>query len=156
MDNKSETKEVIAMSISGITIALYFLFLFFGSLDMPLASAALTYVALILCALGIALFTLSFVTLRRHGTKSLIDTGIYGVVRHPMYLSGMLFYLAMICFLPHWIIAVNAIVGVVSVYWTMILGEQRNLEKFGDIYRRYMQSVPRANLLAGLIRKLRR
>jgi protein-S-isoprenylcysteine O-methyltransferase Ste14 len=151
-----KSKDVIAMSICGITIALYFLFLFFGSLDMPFASDALTVLALILCACGLLLFVLSIVTLRRHGTQDLIDTGIYGVVRHPMYLSGIFFYLAMVCFLPHWIIAVNAIVGTASVYWTMILGEQGNLEKFGEGYQRYMQSVPRANLLAGVIRQLRR
>jgi protein-S-isoprenylcysteine O-methyltransferase Ste14 len=38
----------------------------------------------------------------------------------------------------------------------MILGERRNLEKFRETYERYMQSVPRMNILAGLIRQLRR
>jgi protein-S-isoprenylcysteine O-methyltransferase Ste14 len=156
MNYGRQTQEVIAMSISGITVALYFLFLFFGSLSTSLASDALTYLALILCAFGIVLFVLSIITLRRRGTKELTDQGIYGVVRHPMYLSGMFFYLAMICFLPHWIIAANAIMGMASVYWTMILGEQRNLEKFGETYERYMQSVPRMNILAGLMRQLRR
>jgi protein-S-isoprenylcysteine O-methyltransferase Ste14 len=156
MNYGRQTQEVIAMSISSITVTLYFLFLFFGSLSTPLASDALAYLALILCAFGIMLFTLSITTLRRRGTKKLIDKGIYGVVRHPMYLSGMFFYLAMICFLPHWAIAANAIVGVASVYWTMILGERRNLEKFRETYERYMQSVPRMNILAGLIRQLRR
>jgi protein-S-isoprenylcysteine O-methyltransferase Ste14 len=104
---------------------------------------------------GIALFALSLVTLRRHGTESLVDSGVYGIMRHPMYLSGMLFYLGMVCFVPHWIIVVNSIVGIASVYWTMILGEERNLKKFGNAYERYMQSVPRTNFLVGLVRHLR-
>ena len=156
MNLRQQTQEMIAMSISGITLVLYFILLFFGSLSTSLASDALTCLALVLFALAIVLLTLSISTLRRHGTESLIDSGIYGMVRHPMYLSGMFFYLSMICFLPHWAIAANAIVGVASVYWTMILGEQSNLEKFGETYERYMQSVPRVNILAGLMRQLRR
>ena len=156
MNDRRQNQEVIAMSISGITIALYFLFLFFGSLSTSLASDALTYLALLLCAVGTVLLALSIVTLRRHGTDSLIDNGIYGVVRHPMYLSAMFFYLAMICFIPHWVIAANSVVGLASVYWTMIMGERGNLEKFGEVYERYMQSVPRVNIVAGLMRQLRR
>ena len=155
MEHNTRLSEAIAMALSGITIVLYFLLLFFGSLDVPLASATLTFAALILCGCGIAFFALSLITLRQHGTESLIDYGVYGIVRHPMYVSGMLFYLAMVCFVPHWAIAVNSMVGIASVYWTMLLGEKRNLEKFGDVYKRYMQSVPRANFLLGLIRRLR-
>ena len=156
MNLRQQTQETIAMSISGITIVLYFLLLFFGSLSTSLASDALTCLAFVLFAIGIVLFILSIVTLRRHGTQNLIDYGIYGVVRHPMYLSGMFFYFSMIGFLPHWAIAANAIVGVASVYWSMILGEQRNVEKFGETYQHYMHSVPRVNILAGLMRQLRR
>jgi protein-S-isoprenylcysteine O-methyltransferase Ste14 len=31
--------------------------------------------------------------------------------------------------------------------------EQSNIEKFGDAYKRYMQVVPRANFLLGIIRQ---
>jgi protein-S-isoprenylcysteine O-methyltransferase Ste14 len=33
--------------------------------------------------------------------------------------------------------------------------EQMSIEKFGDDYKRYMQKVPRMNLLVGVIRLLR-
>jgi protein-S-isoprenylcysteine O-methyltransferase Ste14 len=34
--------------------------------------------------------------------------------------------------------------------------DQRLIEKFGDDYKRYMQSVPRMNFLVGVIRLVRR
>jgi len=33
-------------------------------------------------------------------------------------------------------------------------GELQNIVKFGDAYRRYMEAVPRINLLIGLLRLL--
>jgi protein-S-isoprenylcysteine O-methyltransferase Ste14 len=32
--------------------------------------------------------------------------------------------------------------------------EKRSIEKFGDAYRRYMQKVPRINLIAGITKQI--
>jgi protein-S-isoprenylcysteine O-methyltransferase Ste14 len=85
-----------------------------------------------------------------------VDSGIYAVVRHPMYLGLILVLLATILISQHWLTALF------SVPWILLLcnavrGEdKRNSEKFGDDYKRYMQSVPRMNLPVGLIRLLLR
>jgi protein-S-isoprenylcysteine O-methyltransferase Ste14 len=150
---KRETKETILMIVAGATVALYFVLLLIPNLEVPLASDGLTLAGWILLGCGVVLVVLSIVTLRWRGRESLIDAGIYGVVRHPMYLGGMFLYFAMICFVPHWAVAINSVVGMASVYWIMILGEQRNIEKFGDAYKHYMQTVPRVNLVAGIMRR---
>jgi protein-S-isoprenylcysteine O-methyltransferase Ste14 len=69
-----------------------------------------------------------------------------------MYLGAMFLFLAMAFFLPHWIMATLSVVNVMILYGFMLAEEKGNLEKFGDAYARYMQSVPRLNLLAGCIR----
>ncbi len=84
-----------------------------------------------------------------------VDTGLYGIVRHPQYLGCMSMMLASILVSQHWL---SAIVGVPMALWlyTEIPKEEKGLIiRFGDDYRRYMERVPRLNLIVGLIRLLR-
>ena len=46
--------------------------------------------------------------------------------------------------------------GSALFYKDVLREEQMCIEKFGDDYKRYMQKVPRMNLLLGVIRLLRR
>ncbi len=56
--------------------------------------------------------------------------------------------------IPHWIVLLISFVNTAIVYWFILLGERSNITKFGDSYQRYMEAVPRVNLLAGLLRIL--
>ncbi|MDH7486146.1 MAG: isoprenylcysteine carboxylmethyltransferase family protein [Anaerolineae bacterium] len=90
-------------------------------------------------------------------TTALVDSGVYAVVRHPQYLSFMLLSLFLILVAQHWLIAVIGIAAMALVYTGIVpQADRANIEKFGDEYRRYMQRVPGINLLAGVIRRLRR
>jgi protein-S-isoprenylcysteine O-methyltransferase Ste14 len=71
-----------------------------------------------------------------------------------MYLGAMLLFLSWIFFVPHWIIVLISSVNIAIVYGFILQGERQNITRFGDTYRRYMESVPRINLLAGLVRRL--
>jgi protein-S-isoprenylcysteine O-methyltransferase Ste14 len=79
--------------------------------------------------------------------KELVTTGVYGIVRHPMYLAGIIIF----TFNPN--ITVNGITITVlaDLYFLfgMFIEERRFLRIFGDQYREYMRRVPR------LIPKLR-
>ena len=89
-------------------------------------------------------------------TRAVVRTGIYGVVRHPMYLSFLLMSLALVLLSQHWL---NAILGAIVMgllYNDMCREEKSNLEKLGDDYQSYMDQVPRMNLVAGAIRLIRR
>jgi protein-S-isoprenylcysteine O-methyltransferase Ste14 len=68
-----------------------------------------------------------------------------------MYLGAILIFLSWIFFLPHWIIVLISSVNAAIVYWFILQGERQNIAKFGNTYRRYMETVPRMNLLAGLL-----
>jgi len=70
-------------------------------------------------------------------TTVLVDIGTFSIVRHPMYLGGVMLMSASIMVSQHWL---SAVVGI----------------SIGDDYRRYMQRVPRLNPLLGVIRLLKR
>ena len=147
--------KMALLSIVGLTVILNGVLM--GLLEPLGVLDELRILAWITFGIGCALVILSIVALRSKGTEAVIDSGIYAVVRHPMYLGGISFYVYMILWAQHWIIAILAIVGMVCVYLTMkIEEEERCIERFGDAYRQYMRSLPRANLLVGLIRLVRR
>ncbi|MCK4417622.1 MAG: isoprenylcysteine carboxylmethyltransferase family protein [Candidatus Latescibacteria bacterium] len=86
-------------------------------------------------------------------TTRLVDTGIYGIVRHPQYLGGIFsIFVTTMLWYPHWLFGVLGIIGSVVVYMGSREEEQRLIQQFGDDYIRYMQKVPRMNFLVGVIR----
>jgi protein-S-isoprenylcysteine O-methyltransferase Ste14 len=76
------------------------------------------------------------------------------VVRHPMYLSFLLMSLTLVLLPQHWLNAVPGVIVMGLLYNDMRREEKGNLERFGDDYQRYMEHVPRMNLVAGTIRQM--
>ncbi|MFX1519370.1 MAG: methyltransferase family protein [Promethearchaeota archaeon] len=105
-------------------------------------------------------------SLRKHGgvpegksyihTTILVDSGIYGIVRHPQYLAWILINLAVILIAQDCVILILGIVSSALIYIDIRNADRGCIEKFGDEYKRYIQSVPQMNFLAGIIRMLRR
>ena len=89
-------------------------------------------------------------------TTQLVDTGVYSIVRHPQYVTFILWAIAGMMLFQHWIIVLLGIPVVPLVYIDLVRADKDAIEKFGDDYKRYMQKVPRVNLLLGVIRLLRR
>ena len=106
--------------------------------------------------IGVLLYIMSVLTLRRKGVDKIIDTGIYGIVRHPMYLGAMMMFFSHVLLGQNWLAAIGSAVAIVCCYMIILSGDQRNIEKFGDEYKRYMKEVPRMNISLGIIRLLRR
>jgi protein-S-isoprenylcysteine O-methyltransferase Ste14 len=148
---KQEIKETLGYVVNGLSFALFFYLA--STLEVLYVSPPIKYLGWILLGLGLVLIVLSTATLVRNREAGLIEGGIYGVVRHPMYLGAMVLFL-WIFFVPHWAIVLISAVNIAIVYGFILQGERQNITKFGGTYRRYMESVPRINLLAGLIRRL--
>jgi len=89
-----------------------------------------------------------------HTTK-LVDTGIYSIVRHPQYVTFILWAIAGMLLFQHWIIIILGIPVIPLTYIDLIKADKDSIEKFGDDYKKYMKKVPRANFLLGIIRLLR-
>jgi len=88
-------------------------------------------------------------------TKKVVDSGIYAVVRHPIYISFMFYVIGLMFVSQHWLVLVFGIPIIIYFYQFMRIEEEANIKRFGDDYRQYMKKVPRANFLLGIIRMLR-
>jgi protein-S-isoprenylcysteine O-methyltransferase Ste14 len=153
----------VYFSAAGVLLVASWL-LYFLLLHNPLFPW-LVYVGWAILGMGLLLMPIAMVTLRRKGqpkaeddftrTTTVVDTGIYAVVRHPLYLGWLLMYVAVILFSQHWLIAIMGILGIVCMALISRDEDQRLVGKFGDPYRAYIESVPAMNILVGLFRRLR-
>jgi protein-S-isoprenylcysteine O-methyltransferase Ste14 len=127
----------------------------------------------ILAYIGAALYVLSgivfgmlpVIELRRKGgvkqgrsyihTTKLVDTGIYSIVRHPQYVTFILWAIAGMLLFQHWIIILLGIPIIPLTYIDLLRADKAAIERFGDDYKAYMKRVPRANFFLGIIRHLR-
>ena len=86
--------------------------------------------------------------------RELYTTGIYGLVRHPMYLGGIL------AFLPEPNIGVNCLVlrTLATAYFMYgaVMEERRCARLYGKEYLDYREHVPMFNIVAGIIRAYKR
>lgn len=87
-------------------------------------------------------------------TTNLVDTSLYAIVRHPQYLSGILFNLALMLLAQHWLVILLGVISAVLIWLDIQAADQDGVEKFGDEYRQYMQRVPQTNLLLGIFRHI--
>jgi protein-S-isoprenylcysteine O-methyltransferase Ste14 len=88
-------------------------------------------------------------------TTQLVDSSLYAIVRHPQYVAGMLFNLAMMLLAQHWVVILVGVVSMVLIYIDIQAADKEGVEKFGETYRQYMEKVPQVNILLGLIRIIR-
>jgi len=86
-------------------------------------------------------------------TTTLVDTGIYSVVRHPQYVTFILFAISGMLLFQHWIVILLGIPIIPLTYIDLIKADKDAIDKFGDDYKAYMKRVPRANFLLGIIRR---
>lgn len=88
-------------------------------------------------------------------TTRLVDTSLYAIVRHPQYLGGILFNLALMLLAQHWLVILLGGISAVLIWLDIQTADQEGAEKFGEEYRRYMQQVPQINFLLGIYRLIR-
>ncbi len=72
-----------------------------------------------------------------------IDTGVFSIVRHPLYLSALLFYLGFI--FTTFSLSCFFLFGMIFLFYDHIASfeEKRLREKFGEIYARYSKKTPK-------------
>jgi len=158
-------KDLLPMTLIG---ALFIMQLAAGFYLLPRVSQIET-----LAYMGVGLYSLSglifgllpIFEFRRKGevlpgksyvrTTRVVDTGLYSIVRHPQYLTWMFWAVAGMLLFQHWTVVLLGIPIVPLTYLDMIREDKENVRKFGEEYERYMQRVPRANFLWGIVRSLR-
>ncbi len=121
----------------------------FADYSLP-AWAGWLGVALILAAVGV--FWRAHHDLGRHWSPTLqimadhtlVQSGLYRVIRHPMYASQLLWALAQPLLLQNWLAGVLSALLYAPLFIIRIPQEEAlMLEQFGDQYRAYMQRTGR-------------
>ena len=85
-------------------------------------------------------------------TKKIVNNGVFGIIRNPMYFTAMMFTVGLVFISLHWLSIVFAIPIIAYFYYYMRIEEELNIKKFGNEYLDYMKKVPRLNVILGLIR----
>jgi protein-S-isoprenylcysteine O-methyltransferase Ste14 len=73
--------------------------------------------------------------------RELVTTGVYGIVRHPMYLAGIIIF----TFEPNITVTGLIVTILADLYFLFgsFIEERRFIRTFGDQYREYRERVPR-------------
>ena len=85
-------------------------------------------------------------------TTSLVATGIYRIVRHPMSLGMVIGAIGLTLTFQS---ILSIILGAAAIFCLYIYSKKEdafNIERFGDSYREYMKKVPMWNVFKGLRR----
>jgi protein-S-isoprenylcysteine O-methyltransferase Ste14 len=86
-------------------------------------------------------FSIKLVIREQH---ALVTTGVYGLIRHPMYASALLWSLAQALLLPNWLTALVGICGFCILYFGRVTREETlMLKTFGQAYQDYMLRTKR-------------
>lgn len=89
-------------------------------------------------------------SLAPYGPGAVVQSGIYGVVRHPMWLGMAIWTVALILSFQSIPSLILGVVAVVCFRMGAVKEDEFNVKKFGDPYREYMQKLPLWNFLGGL------
>jgi protein-S-isoprenylcysteine O-methyltransferase Ste14 len=109
----------------------------------------LQLISWILLILSIYPVTTGFILLKRKGkpdtnfenTSQLVNSGIYGYIRHPLYLSIFLLGTGVMMKNPGPAQLIIGVINLVAVYVTARIEEKEMFAKFGDDYSAYMNDT---------------
>lgn len=149
------TKDNILMAIVGFVFFLNILMLnnLLTTID-PMVEE-LIILGWVLLGTGALLVGASVFTLMRKGTANLVEGGVYSIVRHPMYVGGMVMFASHFFFGQSIPMGISSALAVYCCYLLIQSEDQQISEKFGDQYRSYARKVPKMNFLIGVGRRLR-
>jgi protein-S-isoprenylcysteine O-methyltransferase Ste14 len=90
-----------------------------------------------------------------HETVVIVREGPYRVIRHPGYLSEMVYFSVLPIVLSRWVpftilAAICIIIAIASCAYLIRVEDSFNLRKWGEEYCQYMKEVPAINFVKGL------
>lgn len=102
----------------------------------------------------------SFINLKRKGkpesgweyTTVIINSGIFQIVRHPLYLGSALFTIGLMLIIQSIPATILGLVATFCFWMASKKEDEFNTKKFGEEYHRYMGEIPRWNAFKGLKR----
>jgi protein-S-isoprenylcysteine O-methyltransferase Ste14 len=135
---------IVACLFGAMWVADTFLFKYTTFLNRypPLGLRVIAAVALVCLSGYLAKTGLAIVFGEERDKPAVIEKGVFGVVRHPIYLSEILFYLGLLMLSLSLAAAGVWIVAIGFFHYISRYEERLLLARFGDEYKRYMRDVP--------------
>ena len=116
----------------------------FYSIFVPLQlGTAWFYAGLPIYLLGIILIKMAVLSFATTSVDKPNTTGIYRISRHPMNFGWLLIYLGIGIAGASWIYVLVALVFLILINTLAISEERMCCEKYGSVYREYMNRTPR-------------
>jgi protein-S-isoprenylcysteine O-methyltransferase Ste14 len=109
---------------------------------VPLAVRIILGIFMLLIAFFLARNGMKIVFDEVTNTPVVIRKGVFGIVRHPIYLSEIIFYLGLLFFRTSLAAAGVWIIAILFLTYISRFEEKLLLTRFGDEYRQYMKDVP--------------
>jgi protein-S-isoprenylcysteine O-methyltransferase Ste14 len=135
-----KTKKILALSTHVVIMPIVFIY----SIFLPLKMDALwLYVGLPIFALALVISVAALFNIGSAPADEPVSGGVYRISRHPMYLSGFLMCISIAISCASWIVLLCAVLWL--VFWQIVVpSEERFLiERYGSLYREYMNRTPR-------------
>jgi len=141
---------------------------FFSLLALNLSGAWTPYHILVLQIIGFVLYlpaiffvSLAFINLRHKGkpedawehTTVIIRSGVYRIVRHPLYFGTAIWTVGVMLVFPSIPSTLLGLACIICFWMASKKEDDYNIEKFGPVYREYMERVPTFNVFKRLTRK---
>ncbi len=80
-------------------------------------------------------------TINFEDTSVLVKSGIYGYIRHPLYLSVFLLGIGILLKDPGPAQIALGVINLLAIWLTAIIEEKEMIARFGDLYRIYMKET---------------
>lgn len=146
-------KGLLALAVIGLFVipAIYVLTGVPAAFDRPFMPVV-AWLGLVVLVAALWLFRRSHkdlgrnwsITLQLRERHALVTSGVYRLIRHPMYSSFFLLGVAQMLLIPNWFAGLAGIAGAGVLYGFRVRREERMmLDNFGDDYRAYMASTKR-------------
>jgi len=142
METPAFSKTENMLSIFSSVILLFGLFIYSIFLPLQLGTAWF-YIGLVLCILGVVIWTIAIVNIVNIPLGQPWTKGLYRYSRHPMTLAGYLIFIGTGIASASWIFLLFSIVYIILGAIPTIAEERFCLEKFGTTYREYIDKTPR-------------
>jgi protein-S-isoprenylcysteine O-methyltransferase Ste14 len=101
------------------------------------------YIGLSVFVIGLIILTIATSDFMTTPADVVITKGIYRFSRHPMYLSAFLICLGSGIAAASWLFIIGSVIMISCLRQEALVEERYCLDKYGDAYRRYLNSVPR-------------
>ena len=99
-------------------------------------------IVILLCAGYLAKAGMGIVHHETAGGSAVIREGVFGLVRHPVYLGSILSYLGLLVLTLSLFTAIIFIAIVIFYHYIALYEEKLLLKKYGKEYEKYMKRVP--------------